>query len=231
MLLPPQQGRAPSIVGDMRVSLLMVVALAACSSGGGSAPIQPATADIPKVSPTASAAPVASSTASPRPSEAPLRFVWTDFHFEVGTSVMEVDETQVIEVFSDHRMKVDAKGQRYTELFHRRASYVLSAAEAARLRGALTADAFWALDARYMHPGIEDGTTQTFTVSVGDRKKDVYCYHQWPEPVAEVKRVLRDVREAHEAERKAAPEVGPEDVERAEQRANEAAKRAGRKMP
>lgn len=231
MLLPSQQGRAPSIVGAMRVSLFMVVALAACSSGGGSAPIQPATADIPKVSPTASGAPVASSPASPLPAAAPLRFVWTDFHFEAGTSVMEIEGNRVIETFSDRRMKVGAKGEQYSELFHRRASYALSAVEAAQLRGALTADAFWALEARYMHPGIEDGVTQTFTVSVGDRTKDVYCYHQWPEPVVEVKRVLREVREAHEAERTTAPEVGPEDVERAEQRANEAAKRAGRKMP
>ncbi len=211
--------------------IALALGLSACSSSGGSAPILPATADIPPVSPTASGVPAPTSTVSPIPTTAPLRFVWTDFHFEVGTSVMEVEGGQVTETFSDHRMKVDAKGEPYSELFHRRATYALTTAEATRLRGALTADAFWALDDRYMHPGIEDGTTQTFTVSVGDRSKDVYCYHQWPEPVAEVKRVIRDVREAHEAERKAAPEVDHHDVEAAEHRANEAAKRAGRKMP
>lgn len=231
MLLILQRRAAPAIVSPMRATLLIALGLTACSSNGGSAPIQPATADIPAVALTASGAPVASSSAKPLPTTAPLRFVWTDFHFEVGTSVMEVDGAQVTEIFSDHRMKVDAKGERYTEVFHRRARYPLSKREASRLRGALSADAFWTLEARYMHPGIEDGTTQTFTVALGDRAKDVYCYHQWPAPVAEVRGIIGDIRKAHESERKASPEVDHDVLEEAEARATAAAKRAGRKTP
>lgn len=231
MLLILQRAAGTGIISDMRGTLLIALGLVACSSNGGSTPIQPATADIPAVSPTASGVAVPSSSAEPVPDAAPLRFVWTDFHFEMGTSVMEVEGPQVTETFSDHRMKTDAKGERYSQLFHCRASYRLTKGEASRLRAALTSDAFWALEPKYMHPGIDDGTTQTFTVALGDRKKDVYCYHQWPPPVADVRGIVRDIRKAHETERKASPEVDHREVEAAKERAKAAAKRAGRTMP
>ncbi len=206
---------------------MLAVCLVACSPSEGSTPIQAATADIPVVPPSVSGAPVASATPSSVPTTAPLRFVWTGFHFEFGTTLMEVDGREVTEVFTEHRPAIDGT-ERYTEVFHHRARYRLTGTEASRLRGSLASDAFWALDARYINHTIDDGTTQTFTVTLGSRSKEVYCYHQWPEPVLKLRRTIRDIQKAHAAERRVAPEIDDEQAAAAVKRAEAAAKAAGR---
>lgn len=137
-----------------------------------------------------------------------MRFTWTDFHFEFfDTAVMEVEGKNVRELFPDARQKMD-RGQPVTEIFFRLARYELSDDEADRLKGALSSDAFWSLKKSYIDPSIEDGTTQTFSVSFGGADpKHVECYQRWPPPVQKVREIIGAIRTAHAGVRDAAAEA------------------------
>jgi len=137
-----------------------------------------------------------------------MRFTWTDFHFEFfEPAVMEVEGRQVRELFPDSRQKTH-EGEPVTEIFFRLATYSLSADEAQALRDVLSSDAFWTLDDRYLNRDIEDGTTQTFTVSFGTSDpKSVHCYQQWPPPVAKIRAIIGDIRKAHQDLREQAGEA------------------------
>jgi hypothetical protein len=78
-------------------------------------------------------------------------------------------------------------------MFFRLATYELSADEAAALRDAVTSREFLALEPRHVNSDIEDGVAQTFTVSIGDHEQHVYCYRQWPPPIARVKEQIRAI--------------------------------------
>lgn len=156
----------------------------------------------------ASSSAVAPSTPAAAPRTGPMRFTWTDFHFEFfDTAVMEVEDGKVTELFPDARQKMH-RGQPVTAIFFRLARYELSDDEAKALREALSSDAFWALKDRYINREIEDGTTQTFSVSFGSSDpKRVECYQEWPAPVQRVREVIGAIRSAHADVREKAEEA------------------------
>lgn len=156
------------------------------------------------------------------------RFVWTDFHFEMGgTQVFDVSGRRVRDLFHDSR-KTTIQGQPAIQMFFRLAEYDLTDAELASLERAVAAPSYWALQPRYEEPDIEDGSTQTFTVWLDTGKKDVVCYHQWPEPVRAMRDLVAAIQKGHEAERKAAAEVDPKVAEQIRSEAAAAGRAAGR---
>lgn len=159
------------------------------------------------------------------------RFVWTDFHFEMGgTQVFDVTGRHVRDLFHASRQATH-QGQPVIQMFFRLAEYDLTDAELAALRRAAMAPSYWSLEPRYTNKDIEDGSTQTFTVWAGKRKKDVVCYQEWPEPVGALREAVSSIQKSHVAERKVAVEVGHELGEQIRADAVAAGRAAGRRTP
>lgn len=188
----------------------------------------------PTTPPAADAAPVASKPAAApphdTPEDGPIEFTWTDFHFEMGMAVLLVEGDRVRDLYVDSRRETH-EGEPVTVMFHRLATYRLTEDEATALHGAATSPEFLALEHRFVHPDIEDGTTQTFSVVAGGRTQFIYCYQQWPPPVAEVKTHIRDIQTAHAAERKTALEAQQAEIDALIDLADARAKAAGRAQP
>jgi hypothetical protein len=205
-----------------------LVVVFACSCTG-----KPAGSGVEPSAPTATAEVTAPDSLRSADAEANRldRFVWTDFHFEMGgTQVFDVTGRHARDLFHDSRQATH-QGQPVTQMFFRLAEYDLTDAELAALQRAAIAPSYWSLEPRYTNKDIEDGSTQTFTVWAGKRKKDVVCYQEWPEPVGALREVVSSIQKSHAAERKVAVEVGHDLGEQIRADAVAAGRAAGRGTP
>lgn len=150
-----------------------------------------------------------------------FRFSFQSWNWESGvTTTFSCDASGRVTYFFEEREMVERDGRRVSQPYRRVARFTATGDEVRGLREAIANNSFFELNDEYIDPDIRDGSTPTFSATVGDTSKNVRCSNLFPDEVIAIRtyvyeRILNahreDIRRA-ERESGAPPAKSPPTV-------------------